>query len=472
MEINRIFSKKAYSSTVQEKDMLKASNSKLEADSLLTFKEAEVKSFSWEAISDEDGLVEFIEKYGNKLNNKPSDINTQKPPAQDNEAPKENRPETPSAKLEETLTELGKIIDDSRHNKSENEKIFTRNELYLNIQNMMNSDNAEISAIGQTLYEVFSTLGVELPKNDGSLDSIIASNGGLYSNIIMNAIMNAIKGKEIDPETSTGDLKISYLDQQEGITLEELLALDKNGNGSIVDELKEILTDSNFIDTCKKMIQREKNRAANNELIYALNTDNNSEISVDEIFAQFGKNAIADLFRNDDGSVDRALLMALGGNMSKDGNYTISISALKKRLYDMDADRDGNITKEEVAKYKEGQWYRLVAYNTMMSEMERSNTNDGSFDSKFTITDIEKFIKNNPTANREQREFWSILTNITDAKLKSFIMKTLGDGSETVSISQFTSKLDTNGDMVVTRDELQKFIDETTQLYNSLTTMK
>ena len=46
-----------------------------------------------------------------------------------------------------------------------------------------------------------------------------------------------------------------------------------------------------------------------------MDLDKNSKISVSEILNNSGNNPIADLFINDDGTVDRALIIAMGGNM-------------------------------------------------------------------------------------------------------------------------------------------------------------
>ena len=161
-------------------------------------------------------------------------------------------------------------------------------------------------------------------------------------------------------------------------------------------------------------------------------------------------------------------MIALGGEMTKDGNYTINVAALTTHLYQMDADRDGKITQEEVEKYKkESVVYKHVGYNVMMEEMERSNDKNGNFDNKFTLDDMEKFIKNNPTATTEQKEFFSVITNIRNQKLKEYIMKQIGGGSTTVTIEQFTKAADSDGDGIVTKEELQAYVNKMTSQYNS-----
>ena len=170
--------------------------------------------------------------------------------------------------------------------------------------------------------------------------------------------------------------------------------------------------------------------------------------------------------------MDRALLIALGGTMSKDGNYTITTGALTNRIYEMDADRDGKITQEEVSKYKESVWYKHISYTTMMEEMERSNDKKGNFDNKFTLDDMEKFTINNPTATKEQKEFFRIITDIADKNLKEYIMKQIGGGSSTVTIEQFTKAADSDGDGVVTKEELQAYVDKISTKYHQVTQLK
>ena len=391
---------------------------------------------------------------------------------EDVDLPQDSDNTSGESELKQILTSLGKDIDESysKSYKKENEQTFTEGEILYNISSMLNSDNKEIAAIGKVLSDVFVSVGVDLPENSSN---IIAQNSKdlNYRNIIIGAIFRALKGEEIDTPISDDDIVAMKTDKQQGLSIDELLALDKNGDGSIADELQKILTDDQFLDTCKFMLQREKNHETNNESIMKMDLDKNSKISVSEILNNSGNNPIADLFINDDGTVDRALIIAMGGNMSLGGNYTISTGALIHNLYTMDADRDGIVTKEEVAKFKESQTYKLVSYNVMMSEMERSNDTTGNFDEIFVLEDIEKFVKNNPTATKEQKAFFSLITDINDLNLKKFIMRALGSGAESTTVSQFTSKCDKNGDGIVSYDELKEFVDETTKLYNSLNTL-
>lgn len=146
-------------------------------------------------------------------------------------------------------------------------------------------------------------------------------------------------------------------------SIDDLMALDKNGDGSIVEELKELLTNKDFIKTCEFKIQREKNHESNNNLINSIdkkdkNNESDEKITEDEMLAAFGQNEIADLFKMSDGSVDKALMLVLGGVKQKDGTYTISVNILKNRIYLMDKDRDGKITKEEVEIFKNSDYYK------------------------------------------------------------------------------------------------------------------
>ena len=449
--------------------------------------------FSESTPSYEKGLEKFIENYEKFLSKKPvitvvsqspvvgsepespiepDDANQTEPDTGATPSEPVTSPEkTPSEVLKDTLTQLGEEIDLSEQlfnlNK-DNEKIFTQNELYANITKMLESDNPEVSAIGQAIADVYTALGLDVPGSKTNSKIEIGIVGLMVdAQVVMTAIFRAIQGKVIDPLFDNDTTNLTQISKglQYGISIDDLLALDKNGDGSIADELKAMLSDEEFLDTCKFMLQREENKRANNQLVREMNSNNNSEISVNEISENFGKNAIADLFKNPDGTVDRALMIALGGEISKDGNYTINTVRLMNNLYIMDADKDGLVTKEELAKFKESDTYKTTSYNLMMSEMERSNDKSGNFDGKFTLTDIEKFIKNNPTATQEQREFWSVITNITDQKFKDFVIKAIGGGSSTISILDFTQKLDTNGDGIVSKEELQQFVKDCENIY-------
>ena len=377
--------------------------------------------------------------------------------------------DTTEPSLKETLTQLGKNIDNSgwtNYYTEDNQNTFTDFEILSNIDKLKNSTNPEIAAIGSAIADVFEQMGVDYAEHANSGRNTFARRINAYQDIVLETIFAAIKGEELDPEMKT--ITTLSVGQQTGITVDDLLALDKNGDGSIAEEIKALLSDESFINTLEFKIQRQKNKEENIKIIDNLDTATNSDgiITVEELEKQFGKNEIADLFKNADGSVDRTLMIALGGEMTKDGNYTINVAALTTHLYQMDADRDGKITQEEVEKYKkESVVYKHVGYNVMMEEMERSNDKNGNFDNKFTLDDMEKFIKNNPTATTEQKEFFSVITNIRNQKLKEYIMKQIGGGS--VTIEQFTKAADSDGDGIVTKEELQAYVNKMTSQYYS-----
>lgn len=379
--------------------------------------------------------------------------------------------EEQSKELEKTLEDLAKSINDSTgiysYFAEQNEKTITQEELTANLKKLAASTDQETAGIGQAILGVYEAQGVDIDdanKVSGALKSIVAPS---YTDIVTDAIFRAIKGEEIDPESKSIDS--FFVGQQTGITVEELMALDKDGDGSIVKELQTMLSNPEFLKTCQFMIDREKNHAQNNQKIDEIDSMGNNDglISVGEIAAAFGSNDIADLFKNDDGTVDRALMVALGGTQTKDGNYTINAIHFQNKLYQMDADRDGIVTADEVAKYKEGYQYRLVSYDIMMSEMEKSNDKKNNFDGKFCLDDMEKFINNNETATESQKEFFSVITDIKDEKLKKYIMQSIGNGSTTITTEQFTETIDSDGNGIVTKEELEAYVDFATKFYNA-----
>lgn len=131
--------------------------------------------------------------------------------------------------------------------KKENEQTFTEGEILYNISSMLNSDNKEIAAIGKVLSDVFVSVGVDLPENSSN---IIAQNSKdlNYRNIIIGAIFRDLKGEEIDTPITDDDIVAMKTDKQQELSIDELLALDKNGDGIVsYDELKE------FIDETTKL---------------------------------------------------------------------------------------------------------------------------------------------------------------------------------------------------------------------------
>lgn len=271
--------------------------------------------------------------------------------------------------LKKELTELSKSVDKSisKDYKKDNENMFTSAELYMNIEKMISSSNPEIAGIGNSLSDLFKELGVDLWKNDSNNPDTLSAkyddSDTSLSNIVMRTIIAAIKGDELDP-ADDGTTVLAYMGKQTGLTLDELSALDKNGDGSIVEELSVLLKNPEFINTCKFKIQRQKNETENNKNISRLDREKGGNgdgtITEAEIKAQFGQNEIAELFKTSSGSVDRSLLLALGAIKQKDGTYSINVRALKNTIYNMDANRDGKITKEEVEKFKNSQYFKQV----------------------------------------------------------------------------------------------------------------
>lgn len=305
-------------------------------------------------------------------NSKPTpsvpEVPTTPPPIGGTEPPAQGNKIRSKDELEKLLAELGGDIDDSIPHMSndKNKNTFTRSELYLNIEKMSSSSNPEVAGIGKVLSDLFKALSVDLweddPNDPMSFAKIFIDSDNKYSNILMDTVIAAIQGKELDPE-SNGEKTMISIGDQTGLSIDDLMALDKNGDGSIVEELKELLTNKDFIKTCEFKIQREKNHESNNNLINSIdkkdkNNESDEKITEDEMLAAFGQNEIADLFKMSDGSVDKALMLVLGGVKQKDGTYTISVNILKNRIYLMDKDRDGKITKEEVEIFKNSDYYK------------------------------------------------------------------------------------------------------------------
>lgn len=351
---------------------------------------------------------------------------------------------------------------------TQNQQIFTEEELLSNLDKLTGSSNPELKGIGDAIADVFKAMGIEIPDKGSKNPTNIYAFGFVttveFPDIVMNAIAAAIKGDEIDPlPNSDINALVTMKDMfnQKGLSVDDLMNLDKNGDGSIVEELKDLLSNPEFTDKLQFMVDREKNHRVNNGKIRSLAHD--GTLTVGEIAAGFGSNDIAELFKTSDGRVDRALIIALGGSKSEDGNYTISSALLQKNLYRMDADRDGIVTKEEVEKFKQGELYRHTAYNTMMSEIEKAD--GGKYDG---IVSLDGFTaaKNSTIVTPEQKDFASVINNIPDTRLKQYIFESLGDGKGPINVSQFTNIIDADGDGIVTKQELQKYVDFVTQFYN------
>lgn len=147
---------------------------------------------------------------------------------EDVDLPQDSDNTSGESELKQILTSLGKDIDESysKSYKKENEQTFTEGEILYNISSMLNSDNKEIAAIGKVLSDVFVSVGVDLPENSSN---IIAQNSKdlNYRNIIIGAIFRALKGEEIDTPISDDDIVAMKTDKQQGLSIDELLALDK-----------------------------------------------------------------------------------------------------------------------------------------------------------------------------------------------------------------------------------------------------
>lgn len=148
-------------------------------------------------------------------------------------------------------------------------------------------------------------------------------------------------------------------------------------------------------------------------------------------------------------------MLALGGTYSADGNYSVHAAL----VLNMDADGDGIVTEKEVAAYKESKAYQKASYEMALQEIEKTK-------GKLTVKDMEKFVSENTVATKEQKDLFSVITNISDSKLKDYIMKAIG-GSSAITTEQFTLTVDSDGDGIVTKDELQKYVSFVTQFYNA-----
>ena len=158
--------------------------------------------------------------------------------------------DTTEPSLKETLTQLGKNIDNSgwtNYYTEENQNTFTDFEILSNIDKLKNSTNPEIAAIGSAIADVFEQMGVDYAEHANSGRNTFARRINAYQDIVLETIFAAIKGEELDPEMKT--ITTLSVGQQTGITVDDLLALDKNGDGSIAEEIKALIRDQAFINT-------------------------------------------------------------------------------------------------------------------------------------------------------------------------------------------------------------------------------
>ena len=225
-------------------------------------------------------------------------------------------------------------------------------DLFFNINKMLSSENVEISGIAGLIEDVYESVGVSLWDDNLGGKPLYSSDD--FAGIVMTTIMQGIQGKELDPDY--GNKLIDATGQKTGLSIDDLIALDKNNNGSIVDELKEILTGKEFTETLDFKIQRKKNEIYTNNLISNLDTNNDGKITEIELKNMFGQNEIADLFMSTDGDLDKELMIALGTGLSIDSNGLYSIKGIER----IDYNRDGLITKDEVDKFKSSELYQKL----------------------------------------------------------------------------------------------------------------
>ena len=243
--------------------------------------------------------------------------------------------------------------------------------LFFGINNALESDNPEIAGIAQVISDLYESMGAD-PK--GTIQYSLGASAfgtlkeGSKEAIITQAIFDAILGEEVLPETDYNDIKSLFAKKEEIITTDDLLALDKNGDGSIIEELKGLLTDPEFVSKVEFELQRQENINQNMKWVHDIAGDDN-KITEDEIKAKIGTNPIADLFKLDDGSFDLELFIVLGGRKDDDGNFSMSATWFQAVFINshlnaiVDTDRDGNITKEEIAAYKNTEDYRTELNN-------------------------------------------------------------------------------------------------------------
>ncbi len=303
---------------------------------------------------------------------------------------------------------------------------LTVEQLVNGLDDMLSSKNSEIKGIAAEISTLLEYFGFNIEDIENILNSNSNSNNSTDSIgdkekllLILNELFNAL-----------GAENNSF-----GLNSSCFLALDKNGNGSIVDDLKNLLTDSALLADIQKKIDAANNKA---KFEYALNElidkNNNGYLNVGEIAAMFSKSEIARLFKSPDGTVDRALIIALGGQYSADGNYSISIDKLNRNIWQIDTDGDGNITQEEIDAFKQTDAYKKAQYDIMLKELDKK---DGL----------------------------STITGIKDNKLLIYMLQIIGNGY-TVDVERFTENIDIDGDGIVTNEELQKFVDFVTQFYS------
>lgn len=263
--------------------------------------------------------------------------------------------------LEESLTKFGasiqspgKLLEPWRHDVSQdpNSKVFTKEEIDKNLSSMLQSDDPVIADMAKVIKDVFDSVGVETFVE------------GSYKDIVLETIFAAIKGEDLDP-IGPVNIVAKLVSEEEGISVSDLSSLDKNSDGSIAEELKALLTSDEFKAALNKKIQRQKNYEENERLCNDLDvkgSKTDKKITPEDIKSKFGKNEIADLFRKADGTVDTELMIVLDAELDKKGNVLYMYPGILQ--WDLqryaDSDHDGKITKEEIAEFKNSEYYRVA----------------------------------------------------------------------------------------------------------------
>lgn len=247
--------------------------------------------------------------------------------------------------------------DDSYSEKTE--KIITKRELLGNIANMVQSDNPEIAGIGGVLKAVFDALGMDLPEDidyDTYFNSISAdNNSSQFSSIVVNEIYNAIFNALYPEDNSNPYFKATSTSELTGLHVEDLVKLDKNGDGSIVDELKDLLNSPDFIQNCQYKINITR---MENE-ISLLDADMDGKISQSELIKlklEGYDNSILDLLFHQDkyAALDTTLLILLGAEYDeKNKEYVITPETLFNAIIKLDKNGDGKVTQEEVEQFRQ-----------------------------------------------------------------------------------------------------------------------
>ncbi len=317
--------------------------------------------------------------------------------------PKDDKSEKTQEELLQILLEWGKEVDntsrktglfdnniitkdnpfaDSDDSYSERvAQIITKQELLGNIAEMTQSGNPEIAGIGGVLKAVFDALGMDLPE-DIDYNSFINSvssdnNSSQYRSIVVNEIYNAIFNALYPEDNSNPYFKATSTSELTGLHVEDLVKLDKNGDGSIVDELKDLLNSPEFIQNCQYKINTTR---MENE-ISQLDADMDGKISESELIKlklEGYNNSILDLLfmqeSNKFDALDTTLLFLIGAEYDEQNQeYVITPEALFNALIKLDKNGDGKVTQEEVEQFRQENKEHYEAKNIKKTEINNSN---------------------------------------------------------------------------------------------------